>query len=78
MTEKAQNNFEMEPALIQLAPDAKVIRRGSVEAVARLCGNGSHAAKALKRADQYKGEVRFWYSESYGMLGLELLPTKEH
>lgn len=73
-----QTVFQRDAALVQLAPDAKVISRENVEQVARLVGEGSAAADALKRADEHDGPVRFWYSQKLGTLSLELLKETLH
>lgn len=66
--------------LIQLPADAKTIKRDHVERVARIMGEKSAAADALRRADEYDGPVRFWYSESTKMLSVEPIKSgdKEH
>jgi hypothetical protein len=59
--------------LVQMPSDAKVIPRDHVERVARIIGDSSAAADALRRADEHAGPVRFWYSSSQAMLSVELL-----
>jgi hypothetical protein len=72
-TKRKRAHFSHDAAMIQLADDAKVVSRANVERIAGIVGEDSAAADALKRADEYKGPVRFWYSASQGMLSVQLL-----
>lgn len=75
---KANNRFSHAESLIPLDPDAVEVPRETVEHAAELLGPDSASADALKRADEYEGRVRFWYSPSYGTLSLELMKDKGH
>lgn len=76
--EKNLGLFEREAMLTKLPRDAKIIDRGVVERVAAILGEGSMAAKALKRADRHQGQARFWHSSEEGMLWLELLEDRKN
>ena len=78
MAEKDLGLFDRAAMLMKLPQDAKVVSREDVEKVAAICGEQSHAIQALARAERHDGPVRFWYSQSEGMLWLELMEDERH
>jgi len=73
--EQPKVTFSRTECLIPLAGDAKELTREQVETAARIIGPHSAAADALKRADEYDGPVRFWYSSETSTLSVELVKT---
>jgi len=77
-SDKPKPVFSRTEALVPLPEDAKELSRRDVEAVAEIIGDRSAAADALRRADEYGGPVRFWYSASLGTLSVQLLKDTRH